>query len=902
MRVPFLTSFVRNLFRRRAVERELDEEVRAYLELTIQQKLDAGMDPEAAGRAARLELGGLGQVKEEVRDARAGAWLEELVRDVRHGLRMLRRAPGFTAVALLTLALGIGANSAIFSVVDGVLLDPAPVDHVDDLVMVWETDRHSETGREPASLPDFADFRERADSFTALAAFMAGEVNLAAAGADPRQVAALAVTDDLFATLGVRPLLGRGFTAGETRPGGPPVAVISESLWAEQFGRSPDVLGEPLRLDGEAHVVIGVMPDAADFGVLQILSASAYSRSFTDRGARTEVDVWAPLRPDPVKLPRATHPIFVLGRLAPGRTAAMAQTELGRIAADLERAYPENDGRGVFVEPLTDVVFAPVRPALMVLLGTVLLVLLIASVNVANLVLARGAARAREVAIRTALGATRARLTRQFLVESLVLALAAGAVGVGLAFLGLEALLALAPADVPRVGLVELDARVLLFTLGVSVLVGLVFGLMPALQARRVPLQATLKSDGSGQATAGRSRRRLRAALVVAELALAVVLVTGAGLLVRSFWQLRDVDPGFRPEGVLKAEIQLPPARYPADFERWPDFAEMHQMTDRFLARASALPGVESAAVAGNHPLDPGFTNSFGVVGREAEAGSWPEISVRRVSPGYFSTVGLPLVNGRLIEPSDGIRGEPIALVNQAAARRFFAGRDPIGAQVALWGAQRRIVGVVGDEKFHGPAAAAPPAVYLPVAQAPSANGGYVLMVRTGGDDPAVLGSAVRGAVHEIDPQLAVFGIEPLDRTLARSVSQRRFVMLLLVLFAGLALVLAAVGVYGVLAYGVSQRRREIGIRLALGAQPGAVRREVVGQGLFLAATGVALGIAGAAALARTLESMLFGVQPTDAATFVVVAAFLLLVSLCASYLPARQATRIDPMIALRSE
>jgi putative ABC transport system permease protein len=896
-----LISTVRNLFRRREIDRDLDEELRAYLDLATQQKIDAGMEPAAAARAARLELGGVEQVKHEVRAVRAGAWLDEAARDLRHAMRMLLRAPGFTAVAVLTLALGIGANTAIFSVVDGVLFQPVPFAQPDDLVVVWETDRHSGTSREPGSLPDFQDFQRRATSVSSLAAFMAGEANLAGAGGEPRRVAGLLVTHELLSTLGVTPLLGRGFTAAETRPAGPKVAVISESLWVEAYERSPDVLGRVIRLDDEAHVVVGVVPERAGFGVLQILSGAAYSRAFADRGGRGEVDVWAPLQEGVDQLPRSTHPLFFVGRLAPGRTAAAAQTELAGIAADLERVHPENDGRGVFVEPLEEVVFAPVRPALMVLLGTVLLVLLIASVNVANLLLARGATRAREIAVRTALGATSGRLTRQFLVENVLLALIAAGAGLALAFAGLELLLALAPPEVPRLAQVGVDTRVLVFTLGVSLAVGLVFGIVPALQARRVELHSTLKGEGSGQATTGRARRRLRAALVVGELALAVLLVAGASLLVRSFWRLRDVDPGFRADGVLKAEVQLPRTRYPVDFQRWPDLPEIHAFTASLLERASALPGVETVAAAGNHPLDPGFTSSFMVVGREAEAGSWPEISIRRVTPGYFRTVELPLVRGRLLASSDATAGEPVLLINRAAADRFFAGREPVGGQIQLWGTARRIVGVVGNERLHGPATAAPPAVYLPLAQAPSVTGEQVLLLRTRGD-PEALGPTVRRIIREIEPQVSPFGVEPLDRTLARSVSQRRFVMLLLVLFAGLALVLAAIGVYGVLAYGVAQRTREIGIRLALGAQPGTVRWQVVGQGLLLAGAGVLLGIAGAAALARLLESMLFAVEPTDPVTFVFVAVFLLLVSLGASYLPARQATQVDPMSALRSE
>jgi putative ABC transport system permease protein len=892
-----LASFVRNTFRRRAVERELDEEMRAYLDLVAREKIAAGMDPAAAARAARLELGGLEQVKQEVRSARVGARLDDLVRDVRHGWRMLWRAPAFTAVAVLTLALGIGASTAIFSVVDGVLLRPAPLGGLDELVVVWETDRASGTSREPASLPDFADFRQRAASLSALAAFGAGEVNLAAAAGDPRRVAMLAVSSELWPALGVAPILGRGFTPSEARPGGPRLAVISESLWTESYQRSPDVLGQIIRLDEEPHVVVGVMPDTADFGVLQILTRAAYARGFADRGAGGEVDVWTPLQAD---LPRTTHPVFLVGRLAAGRTRAAAQDELAAIAADLERTYPENEARGVFVEPLADVVFAPIRPALVLLFGTVLLVLLVAAVNVGNLIVARGATRAREVAVRTAVGATGLRLARQFLIENLLLALLAAAAGVALAYLGLELLLSIAPADVPRVDAIAVNARVLWFTLAVSVAVGALLGMVPALQARRVEIQSALRGDGGGQATAGRGRRRLRATLVVAELALAVMLVAGAALLARSFWHLRDVDPGFRADGVLKAELQLPAARYPVDFERPDQPNRVRPFLGELLARAASLPGVESAAMAGNHPLDPGFTNSFSVVGREGEAASWPEVSVRRVSADYFQTVRLPLVRGRALASADDT-GEPVLAINRAAADRFFAGREPLGAQIQLWGAARRIVGVVGDERMHGLAQPAPPAVYLPLERSLSFSGAYVLLVRTAGD-PTALGPALRGAIGKLDPQLAAFGVEPLDRTMARSVSQRRFVMLLVGLFAALALALAAIGVYGVLAYGVAQRTREIGIRLALGARPGALRRQIVGQGLLLAGAGVALGIAGAAALARVFQSMLFGVAPTDAATHVAVAGFLLIVALAASYLPARQATRVDPMTALRSE
>lgn len=650
-----------------------------------------------------------------------------MLHDLRLALRMLLKHPGFALVVIVTLALGIGANTAIFSVVDGVLLRRAPVKDLDRLVMVWETDRHSSTTREPASVPDYLDFRARSRSLATLVALMGDEVNLAPPGAEPVRLAALRVTHEFLPMLGIAPLVGRSFTEEEDRAQGPRVALISESLWTRSFGRDPDI------------------------------------------------------------------------------------------------------------------------------------------------------------------------------VESAVLTLMAAAVGVGLAFAGLRALLAIAPADVPRLASVTIDLRVLGATLGVSVLIGLAFGMIPTLQARRVDLQTALKTEGAWPASSRRERSRLRAPLVVAELALAVVLVVGAGLLIKSFWRLLQVDPGFRAAGVLKAEYQLPAARYPVDFRVWPNFKEMHAFTDALVGRAAALPGVESVAIAGNHPLDPGFTNSFSVVGREAEARTWPEISVRRVTPGYFRTVGLSLVRGRLLSDADRTTAAAVLLVNEAAARRFFPDRDPIGARIAFWGAARTIVGVVANEKFHGLSEAPPLAVYLPLAQAPSATGAGVLLVRTSGD-PAAFASAARAAIREIDPALAVFGVEPLDRTLAQSLSQRRFTMLLVGLFASVALALAVVGVHGVLSYGVTERTREIGIRMALGAHPARVLGLVVGQGLVLVLAGLAIGLAGAFALTRLLASLLFGVTPTDPATFAAVAGVLALVALAASYLPARRASRVDPLLALRHE
>lgn len=825
--------------------------------------------------------------------------MSAMLLDLRYAIRTLGRTPGFTTVAVASLALGIGLNTAIFSVVDGVLLRSAPIEALEQTMMVWETDRNTGTAREPASVPDYLDFRDRSRTFDVLATVVPVERNLTPPGGDPIRLAALASTHELLPMLGVEPVLGRTFTAEEDRRGGPRVALISEALWDRVYQRSPAVTGQTLRLDDVPYQILGVVPDASDFGVLQILGAAAYQRSFADRGTRVRVDVWLPLQPDPGTLPRDTHPNFMIGRLAPGVTVEAAQTEMAAIAADLEAAYPSNLGRGVFVEPLSEVVFGPVRPALMVLWAAVGLVLLVACVNVANLLLARGTARQREVAIRTALGSGGWRLARQFMVETTLLTLVASAAGVALAYAGVALLVAQAPADVPRLGSVGIDLRVLALTAGASVLVGLIFGIVPTLQALRVDPQATLKGESGRTATGSRAATHVRSTLVVAEMALAVLLVIGAGLLIRSFWHLSAVDTGFAAEGVLKAEYQLPASRYPAGFDTFPDFKEQHAFTRALLERVAALPGVEAAAIAGNHPLDPGFTNSFAIVGREDER--HPEISIRRVTAGYFETVGLRLVTGRLLDARDATSAQATAVINEAAADRLFTGRDPLGAQIAFWGAQRTIVGIVGNELFHGVTEAPPIGVYLPLTQAPSFNGAGVLLVKTAGD-PDDFVAATRGAIRELDPGLAVFGVEPLDETLTRSIGERRFTMWLLGVFAAMALVLAAIGVHGVLSYSVARRTPEIGIRLALGAQPSRVRWQIVREGLTMAAAGVVLGVAGALVLTRLLGSLLYGVTPTDPLTFAAVAILLSGVAVAASAIPARRATRIDPMVALRNE
>jgi putative ABC transport system permease protein len=820
--------------------------------------------------------------------------------DLRYALRSFRKTPALTVILILTLALGMGANTAIFSVIDAVLLRPAPLRNLDRLAMVWETDRNTGTTREPASVPDYLDFKSRTRTFDDLAAIAAGEVNLTPEHGDPLRLPVLNVSAEALPMLGLQPIAGRTFTMDEDRANGPSVVVISESLWERAFQRRDSAVGSALRLDDRPYTIVGIMPAGADFGVLQILSAAAYSRGFADRGFKTDVDIWMPLQADPQQLPRSTHPIFVLGRLSSTASLEAAQGELTTVAADLERAYPENAARGAHVEALDGVIFGPVRPALFVLLTAVALVLIVACVNVANLLLARATARAQDAAVRCALGASQSRLLREAFAETFLLATGAAVAGVLLAFVGVRVLVSIAPADVPRLTLASVNVRVLLTTLAISLLISLVFALLPTIQARRLNLHASLAA-ATGRASAGPARNRIRGALVVAELALAVVLVCGAALLIRSFWTLQQVDPGFVTEGVLKAEYQLPASRYPANFRVWPDFKEQHAFNRALLARASTLPGVRAVASAGNHPLDPGFTNSFTVVGREAEAKSWPEISIRRVTPGYFSTVGLQLVRGRLLLESDTTASAPVVLLNAAAARRFFGDRNPLGAQIRFWGTARTIVGVVADEKFHGVAEASPIGAYTPLSQTPSANGAGVLLVRTA-VNPSSLTTAVTNAIHEIDPGLAVFAVEPLHDTMSRSIGQRRFTMLLLALFAFVALLLAAIGIHGVLSYAVSQRRREIGIRMALGARRTDLVGLVVRQGLTLTAVGLIAGFLGASIFTRLLSTQLFGITASDPLTLGVVAVLLGLVALAATMSPAHRAASVDPIVTLRSE
>ncbi|HSJ13472.1 MAG TPA: ABC transporter permease [Longimicrobiales bacterium] len=885
---------LRAVFARGSAARELDEELRLHVQLETEAGVRRGLSEGAARRAALVAFGGEDRFREEARDASGLTLLEQLGQDARVALRMLRRNPQFASAVVLTLALGIGANTAIFSVVDAVLLQPTPHAEPERLVMVWQTDRDSETRHEPASWPDLVDLRERSRTLAGLGAMSAGAVTLIG-GSEPERVSALAVTPDLPGVLGVTPLLGRTFVTGEGAAGGPKAALLGESYWRRRFGADPAVLGRRVVLDGEPATIVGVLPDGADLGLAQVHARADYSAPM----ASSDVEVWLALEPSAEAFPRETHPFLVIGRLAPGATVASAQAELAEIMAELETAYPENQARGANVERYGDVTFGGVRPALRLLILAVALVLLVACVNVANLLLARGAVRAREVAVRRALGASTARITRQYLVESAVLTATGAAVGVALAWGGLRLLVALAPADIPRLTAAAIDLRVLGFTAAVAILVSFAFALLPVLHARRLDLQSVLKLQAGRRVSTGRGGRRVQRALVIAEVALAVPLVIGAGVLLRSFQALSAVDPGFRTEQVLKVQYQLPASRYPMDFSQWPNLSAINAFHADLLSRVRALPGVTAATLAARHPLDPGFTNSFQIAGREAESAHWPEIRCRFIAPGYLETMGVRLLAGRALAETDVAGTTPVAVVNRAAAERYLAGFEPVGQVIRFWGVPWQIVGVIGDEHFNGVDAATEPAVYTPLAQAPQRAA--ALLVRTA-TAPTQLTPAIRRVVRELDPEVALFGVEPLDRTLAASIARPRFTTTLLALFGALAIALALVGVYGVLSYGATQRTAEMGIRMALGASRADVVRLVAGEGARLAAAGAALGVLAALAGSRFLASLVFGVSARDATSFTLVTVAVLLMAAIASWLPARRAARADPALALRSD
>ncbi len=807
-----------------------------------------------------------------------------LWQDIRYALRSLAKSPGFTAVTLFTLALGIGANSAIFSVVDGVLIRPLPYPEPDRLAVVRETYGGGEVGT--VSGANFLDWKARTHQFESLAASRGVAVTLLGTG-EPEEMPAALVSDAFFRTLGVAPMLGRGLLPGEDHGQGS-VVVIGETLWRSRFGADSGILGRTLNLSGTPYTIIGVAP-----------ASLAYPG---------RAQLWLPLG---FGLGRAndrdSHMYDVVGRLRPGATLSDAQDDMSALARSLTSEYPAtNTGRGARVIAFTDDVVGSVRPALWLLLGAVAFVLLIACANVANLSLARASTRVREVAVRAALGASRGRLIQQALAEAVVLAALGGVLGLLVATWSVDALLGLHPRGIPRLDDISVDGRVLGFTLAVSLGVGLAFGLVPALAGTRPDPGDSFRGEGRGT-SGGRSAGRFRAGLVVAQIALALVLLAGAALLIVSVRRLAGVNPGFRPAGAAAFQFNVPIAKYQsADAQRG--------FVARVLERLRAIPGAEHAGAVYFLPLGSGNTNGdVSVEGEPPAAPGHERYAGYRVVMGeYLESMGISLRRGRPLRETDAGGERLVAVVNEAFVRSFFDGRDPLGQRVTFgsptdepeW---REIVGVVGDVHHDGLSASARPEIYVPAPQltpefwtifAPLP----ISFVVRSALPPESLFPAIKTAVHDVDPEQAVSRLRPISELVTDAVARYRFSMLLLTVFGGLALCLAAVGVYGVMAYTVSQRTRELGIRLALGARAASVRHLVLRRGLGMAALGIGLGLAGALALTRLLASQLFGVSPTDPAIIAVAAATLAAVSAAACLVPAVRATKVDPVVALRSE
>ncbi|HEX8559122.1 MAG TPA: ABC transporter permease [Pyrinomonadaceae bacterium] len=809
--------------------------------------------------------------------------MRTLLKDIRYAARTLLKSPGFTAVAVAALALGIGANTAIFSVVKAVLLNPLPYPQAERLVWVRESNPAADIPDEPASAPNFNDWRAQGRSFEGLAAFANSAVTLTDGDDEPERLPAVSTSANFFEVLGVAPAVGRGFMPEEEAAGRNRVAVISHGLWQRRFGASRQALGQTLTLNGAAYTVVGVAPPDFKHPV----------------AGPKPPELWLPIAFNFAQAARRSDYLNVVGRLKGGAGVEQARAELAAVAARLAQEYPTtNAGWTVTVAPLHERVVGNVRQSLWVLMGVVAFLLLIACANVANLLLARAASRRQEVAVRTALGAGRARIIRQFLTESLLLALAGGGLGLLLAAWGVELLVALSPGNIPRLDEVGLDARVLLFTLCVSAATGVVFGLLPALSASKGDLSGSLKEGGSRGSTAGRGASRLRSTLVVAEIAITVVLLAGAGLMVRSFLAIQSVDPGFRPERILTFDFALPAAKYKGE----PEIAAFYE---QFAARAAALPGVERAALVSALPLAGGADIlAFVVEGRpELPPEKVQDAAFYTVTPDYFELMGIRHVRGERLDGRHREGAPDACVINETMARKYWPGEDPVGKRLNTGNPATNpwvtVVGVVADTRSSALEKEPYPQVYLPALQFRQRSMTFV--ARTSGD-PLALTPAVRRELSAMDKDLPLYNVRTMEQVLAASVSRRRFQMTLIGAFAGVGLLLAAVGIYGVISYSVAQRRHEIGVRMALGARGGDILRLVVGQGLGLTAAGVGVGLAAAFALTRVLSSLLYGVSAADPLTFACVALALVGVALAACLAPARRATKVDPMEALRYE
>jgi putative ABC transport system permease protein len=870
---------VRGLFGGRKADDEFDEEIKAHLRLLAERYVREGMSEAEAARAARLQFGNVTLLQEVNREMRGIRLIETLVQDLRFGARMLIRKPVFTLIAVLTLALGIGANTAIFSVVHTVLLRPLPFPEPERLVVLATGDVGA-TYRTGVAYPDYVDWRERTQSYEDTACFLNASFNLI--GVEPPvAVPGRRVNWNFFRLLGVKPQLGRVFAEADDKAGAAPTAIISHGLWREKFGGDPAVIGKTIRLGGDPFEVIGVLPPG--FELLR------RDEIFVPLG------LW--FTPDHNIMKRSNQfPLYVLARLKRGVTEQQARAELVAVTAQLGREYPTtNVTRSGSVVGVADLQVENVRPVLLVLLGAVGCVLLIACVNVANLMLVRAAGRERELAVRLALGAGRGRIVRQLLTESLLIAALGGAAGLLLGAWGISSLTALVPPDLLQLDQVRLNQTILLFTLGVSVLTGLLFGLLPALHAARTDLNASLKEGG--RSVAGAAWERARKALLVVEVALALVLLVGAGLMLRTLHQLTRVDPGFNTENLLAVQFALPGRIYNIE-RRLAFFRECR-------ARVEALPGVRAAAFAMSVPIEGGNWGSPFMVSDKPvpRPGEFAVGAFIPISSNYFEAMGIRLVAGRAFSEAEMSDTPPVTVVSETLARRMWPDENPIGKRLRQGNAEsqaawREVVGVVADVKMYGVTVDAPIQIYLPLAQRNSPNVG--LVVRTAGD-PLALASTVAKSIHGLDKDLPVRG-RSMDQLMGNEIARQRLTLVLLMGFAVVALLLAAVGIYGVISYSVTQRTHELGIRMALGARPRDVLRLVVKQGMIFSLVGVAIGLIASFAFTRSMNNLLFGVSATDPLTFTVIALVLTVSALLACWIPARRATKIDPLQALRHE
>jgi putative ABC transport system permease protein len=812
-----------------------------------------------------------------------------LLQDLRYGARMLLKSPGFTLIAVITLALGIGANTAIFSLVNSILLRQLPFRQPERLVRV--DSRRLAPGKYSFTLPDFIDYRDQNQSLSGIAAFTSWSANFTDQG-EPEQLQGLRISANAFELLGVEAVAGRVLAPGDDTPGQQHVAVLSYGLWRRRFGADPQLVGKKLTLNGASYTVVGVLPPQFFFPT-----------------PLREAELAVPLAPDadPLRGVRtSTNFLRALGRLKPGVTREQAEADLTAVAQRLRQQYPVANRQklGVTLSPLHEEVVGSFRLMLWVLLGAVGVVLLITCVNLANLTLARATGRRREMAIRAALGATRRRLVQQLATESLLLALFGAGLGLLLAFYGIGLLLALSPETLPRAGEVSIDFRVLGFTLALSLLAGALFGLAPAWQATRVSLNEELKGSGRG-ASGGERQNRARSLLVVSEIALSVVLLAGAGLLIKSFLRLQAVNPGFEAENALAIRLSLPKAQYS-------NRAAVTVFYEKLRPRLESLPGVEAVGFVSALPLSgTSFSIPFTIEGRATSPDEAQRADYRAVDAGYFRALKIPLIAGREFNGRDAAEAPPVALISQNLARLHWPNGNPLGARLRINDNNQgprpvEVVGVVGDVKHLSLDGEPAPHIYLPVHQAHEdgvawlTNTQYWLLRTT--VDPLTLSAAARREIQAVDRNAPASNIRTMEQYLAASVAPRRFNLRLLTIFAASALVLAATGLYGVISYGVAQRKRELGIRIALGARPGDVLKLVTGEGMALAIIGVALGLMAALALTRVMEGLLFGVSATDPLTFMVIALLLMFVALLACYIPARRATKVDPLIALKSE